>query len=402
MSATGSASDHEHLRPEPPTTYYGDLIRTPGYGDAPDRCRDLKPVGFCDHGHAVLGRSSCGTRRCPDHWRDWIEEATINVVARLAAYREAVDGAEARCHHIAASPPQDRRYSVERFWETRSEAYDALEAAGVAGGAAIPHAYRTNERADALFETAVQQGEVDEGTGRWRFLRDATDGWEDLTRYIEPSPHYHGLATGEDIDGEAVPDGWVVTRIRTVDRFHAYDSESYRDMASVVYYVLTHAAVQQGRQAVTYFGDVHPAAFDPEEELTAARWDRIQAEAEAAVRNRPGEEPATASGAGTCEVRECPREGCDAGVHDLAYIDQFMRDDEWVEAVRRSSGGWKRWLRLRGLRAFVNGETDRPPPAARSSSERFREWLEDRGRALTPGPRSVGLDAFGGGTPWMT
>ncbi|MFC7078291.1 hypothetical protein, partial [Haloarcula halophila] len=149
---TPVSAERENIRPEPPTTYYDGAVKLPGYGESPDRCRPLTPVGFCEEGHTILGRSSCGTRYCPDHWRDWNEEAVINAVARLAAYRHAVDGAEKRLSHIVASPPQDRRYSKRAMWETRSEAYEVLKDAGVRGGMAVTHPYRTNERGDTLFE----------------------------------------------------------------------------------------------------------------------------------------------------------------------------------------------------------------------------------------------------------
>jgi len=164
-----ASEDHGKLREGTPKTYYEDVVRLPGYGEAPNRCRPMKPVGFCEEGHTLLGRSSCGTRYCPDHWRDWIEDAVVNLVARLGAYREAQDGWGKRMCHVVASPPQDRRYSVQQMWDARSDAYDALEAAGVRGGASITHPYRTTPEADRLYQ---QSEESEEGVGKWRFFRD--------------------------------------------------------------------------------------------------------------------------------------------------------------------------------------------------------------------------------------
>lgn len=390
-----ASEDHASVRPEPPTTYYDDVIRLPGMGEAPNRCRKMKPVGFCDHGHTVLGRSSCGTRYCPDHWRDWIQGAVESAVARLAAYRQAVDGAEKRLVHAVASPPQERRYSADRLWATRSEAYDAFEAAGIRGGVTVTHPYRTNDRGEGLFRTAVEAGGVEEGTGRWRFLREAADDWEDLSRYVEASPHYHALAPSKDVDGEAAPDGWVVKRIRTMANFHLYDTESYRDMAATMYYVLTHGGVQTGRQLTTYFGEVHPAAFDPEEELTAAEWDRIQTEAARAV----GEDPeASEDGEGAAGPEECPHDGCEAAVCDLLYLEERLADEEWVESVRAFEDGGERLAVLRGALAYWKDLTDRPPPSAHSSPETYRRWLKARGQIRAPGSasrsssRQVGLE----------
>ena len=386
MSATGS--DHENLRAETPTTYYEEAVRIPGYRESPNRCLDHSPVGFCESGHVVTGRSSCGTRYCPDHWRDWCEEAVISMVARLAAYRHAVDGAEKRLSHVVASPPQDRRYSVRELWETRTAAYEALEAAGVRGGVSVVHPYRTNDRGDVLYETARDAGELDEDTGRWEFLRDlAGDDWDELAGYVEASPHYHSLAAGEDIDGSRAPDGWVVERIRTLKPFYFRDTEAYRAMVAPAYYILTHAAEQQGRQAPTYFGDVHPASFSPEEELTAVVWDRIQQEAEKAVKERPGEE----SGHSHAGPEECPHEGCEAVVRDVYHLPEFMDDEEWVASVRSNRDGKARYQRLMGVLLWWEGRCDTPPPRAVSDKARFREWLRENGAVHWVEPSQVSL-----------
>jgi len=385
---SGAATDHERVRPEPPKTYYEGTVRTPGFGDAPERCRPLTPVGFCDHGHTVLGRSSCGVRYCPDHWRDWAEEAVISMVARMAAYRYVVDGAEKRVSHVVASPPQDRRYSRRALWETRREAYEALDAAGVRGGPVVTHPYRTNERANNLYETAKEEGDVDEDTGRWRFLREISDNWDDMSRYIEAAPHYHvPIAPAKDVQPEGTGD-WVVKRIRTMQPFHVRDSEAYRDMVASAYYVLTHGAVQQGRATTTYFGEVHPNSFKPEEELTAATWDRIQIEAEKAVtmtREEQRERAESGEGVGSAGPEECPRDGCEAAVHDVYHLDEYLGDEEWMESVRGRYNGPKRLARLQGVLVWWQGVSDRPPPGVQGDEEKMREWLVREGSGLKPG-----------------
>jgi len=375
MSADGS--DHGALRPEPPKTYYEGVVRVPGYGDAPNRCRPVKPVGVCDHGHTVLGRSSCGTRYCPDHWRDWCEDAVVNMVAQLAAYRYAQDmGAEKRLSHVVASPPQDRRYSARQMWETRSEAYEALQAAGVRGGVTVTHPYRTNERGDMLYETARDAGDLEDGVGKWRFLRESADSFEDLSRYVEAEPHYHALAAAEDVEGDAAPEGWIVKRIRTFDAFHPRDSKAYEDMAATAYYVLTHAADQEGRATTTYFGEVH--SFTPSEELTAAMWDRIQKEAEKAVKEY-GAEKGDEEGGERAGPETCPRDGCEAAVWDVYYLVEHLEDEEWCESVRARENGAARLQRLRGVLLWWEGTTDTPPPRARSDRVQMRDWLHKIG-----------------------
>jgi hypothetical protein len=384
-----AARDDAKLRPETPTTYYGETVRLPGYGDAPDRCRDYSPVGFCDHGHVLLGRSSCGTRYCPDHWRDWCEGAVISIVARLAAYRQAQpEGWEKRMCHVVASPPQDRRYSEREMYDTRSDAYDALEEAGVRGGAVVTHPYRTTENADFLYERA------DTDHGKWRFLRDLAadfpgDDWESLESFIEAAPHYHALAAVEDVRGEDAPDGWVVENVRSFQRFDYEETESYEDMVRTAYYVLTHGAVRRDRSTTTYFGEVHPAVFNPEKELNAAVWGRIQREAERAVKGvEVAEEESEGAGGGP---EECPREECEAVVRDVSELPGRLASEEWCSDVRATQGGRKRLSQLRGCLAWYEDRTDRPPPHARQTKQGILDWLRERGEVFEPDPSQVSL-----------
>lgn len=383
-----SAADHGAIRDATPTTYYEGETRIPGFGDAPERCRPMKPVGFCKNAHPVLGRSSCGVRYCPDHWRDWCEDAVISMVARLAAYRETREGWEKRMVHAVASPPQDRRYSQREVYETRTEAYDAFEAAGARGGVTVTHPYRTTEEFDRMYQAA----DTDDGVGKWRWLRDLVedlDGrrWENLQEFVEPSPHYHGLVAVEDLDGSDAPNGWVVENIRSMDRFDYQDRESYEDMVATAYYVLTHGAVTQGRSTSTYWGEVHPNAFDPTEEMTLTKWKKIQAEAEAAVKDHEEavvDEEDVLCGAGPTE---CPHEDCEAHVVDVIHLPEYLDDDEWKADIRTQRGGRKRLRQLRGMYAWWENRTDRPPPGARSSERKLLDWFEARGERLTPEAR---------------
>lgn len=381
MSVAGEAVDHEPVRLGAYSTLYDGAVKLPGYGSPPDRCRGRQPVGFCEHGHVLLGQSSCGTRRCPDHWRDWIEGGVANMVARLVAFQVARD---ARMVAGVASPPQDRQYSREAVWRTRTEANSVLEDAGIHGGAVVTHAYRTNDRGDMLYETAKQNGDVEDGTGRWAFLRDVADDWPEMGEYIEAAPHYHVLGPAGDVDPSGIPDDWVVKRFRDLPEInHLRDSEAYEEYVAPAYYLLTHAAVQEDRQSTTYFGAIHPSNFDPSEELTAAEWERIQIEAEAAL------EPDEASAG----AEECPRDGCEAVVKDLRYLDDFLDDDDCVESLLAQRGGRKRWLRLRGTRLWVDGMTDRPPPAVMRSEEKLLNWLEVQGETGVQEPRQSQLPA---------
>jgi hypothetical protein len=266
---------------------------------------------------------------------------------------------------------------VREFWETRSDSYDAFEAAGVRGGVSLSHPYRTNAVGDDLYQAAIDSGEIEEDYGRWRFLREAADGWDDLSRYVEASPHFHALAAAKDVRGDHAPSGWVVENIRSLSRWDIDDAECYEEMAGTAYYLLTHGAEQRGRQMTTYFGDVHPASFDPEEELTAAELMKIEEMVEQAVGLGEGDD-----GHGP---EECPCEDCEAVVLDLMFLDEYLNDEEWKEQVRQHPDGGTRLATLRGTHAYTKGLTDRPPPSARTDSDEFCRWLKKQGQ-IAVGP----------------
>jgi hypothetical protein len=372
--------------PTPDTTYYGATVRIPGVGDPPNRCRGLSPVGFCEEGHVALGRSSCDTRYCPDHYLGWVRDGTVGAVERLAAFREAAEGWGKRLLHVVASPTEDR-VSTDRFWSLRSDAQDAVRAAGARGGYCIAHPYRTSDAAEELFRTAVQEGELDPNTGRWTFLRRLAGGdWDRWESFIEPGPHYHFLAAVEDFDPEAVPDGWVVKNVRSFSRFEKRDMESYEDMARAAWYLRTHGAAEEFRQTATWFGEMHPASFDPGEELTATAWDRIQREAAEAV-GVPIEEMRDRGGDGE---RCCEVEDCGAVLHDIEDLRSFTSDASWMRSIPP-----KRRHRIRAVEVWIFEETIIPPPHVRSSEERTREWLLEEGRQYLSTSKQTGLKAFG-------
>jgi hypothetical protein len=374
--------------PTPDSAYYGNTVRIPGVGDAPNRCRGLTPVGFCEDGHVALGRSSCDTRYCPDHYLGWVRDGTVGAVERLAAFRHAAEGWGKRLLHVVASPEVDR-VSADRFWSLRSDAQEAVRDAGVRGGYCIAHPYRTSEAAEELFRTAVQEGDLDPDVGRWTFLRRLAGGnWDRWESLVEAGPHYHFLAACEDFDPEAVPDGWVVKNVRSFSRFDRHNAESFEDMARAAWYLRTHGAAEDFRQTATWFGEMHPASFDPGEELTAAAWDGIQRQAAEAV-GVPIEEMRDVE-AGEDAERMCEVEDCEAVLRDIEDLRTFTSDASWMRSLPPD-----RRNRLRAAEIWLFEETVTPPPSVRSSEEQLREWLLETGRMYLSQSRQTGLKAFG-------
>lgn len=386
------------IRPRPvERAFYGADVKLPGFGHAPDRCQRYRPVGFCEEGHPVLGASSCDTRGCPDHWRDGVERAVEAIVARLAAYRHTRTGWEKRLVHAVASPPQGGMWSTRAFYGTRPDTYEVADEVGVRGGVCIPHGYRTNDELEARWELA-DLDEAERRAGKWAFARDRAEGeWSAMREFIEPAPHNHLLSAVKDLDGEAVPDGWIVKNIRGLAPFHIDADavpvaavlgpggrierdprevalEGYQDMASVAYYLLTHGSVSytesgHSRAGHTYFGELHPSKFNPSEELTAEEWATIQ-EMAAAVVGREPDRPG--------HGMTCPCEDCEADVLPISDLSEWMDNEDWFAQLPP-----RRRNQLRALESWAVLQVDRPPPGARRSKERLETWLVERGQLLT-------------------
>ena len=369
--------------------YYEDAIRLPGYGRQPERCMARKPVGFCDaHGHvSIASASPCSTRGCPEHSHMWRKDAAEGLVARLAAYRQAQpDGPRRRLLHVVTSPERSRRWTADAFWDSRSASYDAVKAVGGRGGVTVPHAYRTSDAGDWLFEEAVERGDWERDAGKWSLLRDAADDWGEMLEYVEEAPHFHHLVAAEDFDTDAIPSGQVVKNIRSLDAFHLRDMTAYRDMAATAMYLLSHGAFEPaaldggGRNTVTYFGEVHPNGFDPAEELTAAEWDTVQRMAERAVRTDPSED-VEAEGLDDPDRRACTVDGCDGEIVDIGELREWLRDPTWLNLI-----GEKQATILEGAIGWLEEQGDRPPPS--TDRESIRRWLYQRGEKRQYRPRS--------------
>lgn len=419
---------------EPIAEYLSDIIRLPGYGRVGDGCEGVKAVGFCENGHVQIGSEDpCGTRTCPICWGQWRKESAASVVARLAAFR-AVQGDRwdtgRRMLHVVSSPEQEQRWSVTRFWNHRSDSYEPVEAAGGRGGVCIAHPYGTSEEGDDLYREAVSDG-LDPEYGKWRLLRGYADEWEEMKPLIEVRPHFHQIVGAGDFDGEAAEEieaetGWMVRNIRSLGRFFVDGEEAlpaltrreraearrsekpefealkaraeekaiegYEDMARLTMYLLSHGAVQPEvgdlsmRATVTYWGEVHPNGFDPEEELSPERWAAIQRYARAAV-GLP-EEDVGEEGTGRC----CSREGCEAAVRPLSELSDRLGDPDhsWWDSL-----GFEQQCELLGVDQWAGhkpppgaggdlppGGFDRTPPTPEGieGGEEFIEWLRRLGR----------------------
>lgn len=387
----GGPNDHDLDGPSPSRTYYEGIVRIPGYGEQPERCQYLKPIGFCrEAGHVHLAAANpCQTRYCPDHWGGWRRKALEGMIFRLAAFRQAQSGKYGkRLLHVVASPDQDLYWEPPTFWKKRTESYDAVESVGGRGGVAVAHPYRSSDEGDELFNTVVEHGDWSRERGKWTFFRDSSDTWDDLQPLLEAAPHYHHLAAVEDFDPDAVPTGWVVKNVRSLPPFHIDELESYESMVEVAAYLLSHAADQRGRQTSTYWGDLHPSRFDPEEALSDEEYGTIEAMVGRALSVTREE------GEAELGELECSHDDCEGTIVPLGELEDYLQDDEWLGSI-----DWEQRLRLRGVYQWVV-MGDRPPPHHTVEERAILDWLEQRGR-LYYVEHQGGLGVFGAGSPHL-
>lgn len=397
--------------------YISDIIRLPGYWEAKESCLELKPTGFCTAGHVQLGSAvPCGTRTCPHHWYQWRRRAAIKAVVRLAATRYLAGGPTDRSRrmlHLINSPPQDQRWTAERFWQQRSESYDRAADVGARGGVFIPHAYRASDEGNRLWKQAVAEGYIEPEFGKWRFFRESSETWEELKPLVEVGPHGHHFALAKNIDGEAVQEleaetGWMTKNVRSLAPFYVDESEvppwelvdgngrivrersevvreGYEDMARLTLYLLSHAAVQPKtgelpqRNTVTTWGDVHQVT--PSEDLPGEVLATIVRRAEAAV---GGELPAEVGG---LEGRRgCAREGCEAPVEPLSRLEDYLSNvgefEGWFEGLDA-----EQQFEIWGLRVHMS---DRPPPGTGPPGEEART-LPPGGFQRSPSATAAGV-----------
>jgi len=348
---------------------FTDGVKLPGFGLPTKQCQRYVPRGVCEAGHIQLARSSCELRRCPDHWREWATRGTESAVARLAAYREAQSHAwDKRMVHVVLSPEWGERVTERRLWQRRSEAQQIAKDVGMRGGYMVVHPYRLTSELNELFRTAKDHG-LPGDYKKWRFARELTGGrWDHLKKYLSVHPHYHVIGPARSVDVDGV-DGWVVKKLSTLPRHELEDPEPYEATARVAWYQRSHAAHQAGRHSASWFGEVHPASFDPEAEL-ADRWAVVLDMADHAV------EPP-----GADDEAVCGCEDCEAPVFEMYELASRMASLEWWSTL---DGTIKN--QLLGLKLYWVDGMAVPPPEAAVDSERLLAWFERKGWELAHGP----------------
>lgn len=291
-----------------------------------------------------------------------MRETAKNIVVRIQAYRWAQDnGLDRRLIHGLFSPEQDENWTVSRVDGLRKESYERASDAGIAGGCALLHLWRTTDDLDEEFRAATAAGVADK---KWKYIRENYGkGWR---RAVEVSPHVHQIAVAPEFEPER--DGWIAKRVRTLDAMKSLSHpSSYEDVAGLAMYLLSHTAVADGEQALRWFGDVYPGGFNPEEELSSGALETIERMAAEAV--EPDDSGEDEDDEQLLDDPECEAgtAGCPGQPMPIWDVPSARRRNWWGDLDREIE------KQLSVACEWMMGDLD--PPPARSEQE-ARELLE--------------------------
>lgn len=331
---------------------YGEEVWTlPGMGEQPASCGRWYVESFCDEAHLNFGVSRCQNRDCPSCWGSWSQTRSEKVARRLGAARYAAEsGPDKRAVHFLASPEEGSVQSINDVYDMLKEGYDRAKGHGVRGGVAVPHLYRPTDETKRRFRDINPDG------GIWKWIRENDRHWRDQSKW---SPHVHIIGLARDVaeDNPEEQDGWVLRRLTNLKRFGLRDREGYDHMVGLTRYLLSHAPYEadESKQVVRWFGELAPASFSPEEELSAgalAVVERIAAEV-------AGSAEPTEEGTEGAEDDVCSHDGCECELNPIWEAGEALQNRNFCEEI-----GTEAETRLLTAFRWFLGEI-KPPPGLR-------------------------------------
>lgn len=228
------------------------LKLTPGFGEAFDRCGEVRSRVVCpedEHHHVTKIPNSCNRPECPECNSKWRARAAKGAAQHLKGYEEAYQSKHP-ARHLILSPPASWMPSGATPGEILQKLYtDTAEILKRYGLSAIviPHPYRLKDarRADAADRA------INSGRNRYQVVLDLPS-WED---WIEVEPHSHSLAYGTMPPFNQFykeTGGWVYKFIENKAlKRHNYEA--------VISYLLSHAWVRGNQKVARGYGNLAPA-----------------------------------------------------------------------------------------------------------------------------------------------
>jgi len=227
----------------------------PGVGESYEDCGRIFKIWLCENcGHKQPIKNSCDRAICPECWRTWATKEGKRVVERIKgfikAYKDCKGKRIGNPKHIIFSPPQEEAKELVSeeggVDKLRKKAIAIIKGAGIRGGLVIFHPYRIKwEYLEALGAIGKERK-----VGFWELVRQDALELGNWHEYVNLSPHFHVIGFGNLAKSNEVYDktGWVYKFKRHIDK--------EKDVFGLVFYLLSHTAIREGKRAETWFGSL--------------------------------------------------------------------------------------------------------------------------------------------------
>ena len=268
----------------------------PGTGQIsdPDQCGTWHSSAACsaDPEHWVRHiEHHCDNPSCPICWSSWAKKQSNRVSERIRGYIEASNRGQATLggiplaawhkdntrylNHFALSAPGAVVRPDMDIDEIKELGRGMARRVGITGGVMIFHPYRINKalrsRLVAACHATARMNEEDRDKKFWELVREDALGLGSWMEYVVWGPHFHIIGFGR-LPDQTTPDqkeaaaeilaGWVVKWIRHVDTERSFDGQDIQDpIASLAFYVLSHAAYIKGKKIPVWLGVTSPNAL---------------------------------------------------------------------------------------------------------------------------------------------
>ena len=179
--------------------YVGDYsFAIPGLGHSGPKCLHQRLSHFSDNGsEARFSLLHCKRIECPNCWTDWKKRLVFDVALRVEAYARSIGK---RPYSVIMSVPPDKvrdRWSWDLVNTSlfRRGIRRGKTKAGITGGYNVFHPYRIRPNWKAYFRFRSNAG--DSEAKWWDQIRQRVQDGESLYKFVELSPHVHGIVFGD-------------------------------------------------------------------------------------------------------------------------------------------------------------------------------------------------------------